>query len=116
MTTSFDRVRPRARRTDTGGSAMHDLEGKRALFSSSSPEPERQSLGSVAVECGRCAERTVLSPGAAVRAAIPSLVLGVVVGHGERESTIGLRRSRYGAFLRCPACGERTWTRLTIRL
>lgn len=115
MRSSFDRVRTRST-PETAGSTLHDIEGKRALFSSSAPEPERPSLGSVSVECGRCAESTVLSPTTALRAALPSLVLGFSVGHGERESTFGVRRSRYGAYLRCPACGQRAWTRLTIRL
>ena len=115
MSTSFDRVRARTDRTAPSSSSMHDIEGKRALFSSSAPEPERASLGSISVECARCAERTVLSPSAAVRAALPSLVLGFAVGRGERESTIGVRRSRYGAYLRCPACGQRAWTRQCFR-
>jgi hypothetical protein len=115
VSTSFDRVRTRTT-TRPASSSMHDIEGKRALFSSSAPEPERASLGSISVECARCAERTVLSPTAAVRAAVPSLVLGFAVGRGDRESTIGVRRSRYGAYLRCPACGQRAWTRLTIQL
>jgi hypothetical protein len=113
--TSFDRVRSRTE-TPLPSSSMHDIEGKRALFSSSAPEPERASLGSVTVECGRCGDCTVLSPTTAVRAAVPGLVLGFAVGRGDRESTIGVRRSRYGAYLRCPACGQRAWTRLTIRL
>jgi hypothetical protein len=116
MSTSFDRVRSRSGERATSSSSMHDIEGKRALFSSSAPEPERASLGSISVECARCAERTVLSPSAALRAAVPSLVLGIAVGRGDRESTISLRRSRYGAYLRCPACGQRAWARLTIRL
>jgi hypothetical protein len=116
MSTSFDRVRSRTVERPAPSASLHDIEGKRALFSSSAPEPERASLGSVSVECARCGERTVLSPSAAVRAALPSLVLGFTVGRGERESTIGVRRGRYGAYLRCPACGQRAWTRLTIQL
>jgi hypothetical protein len=53
---------------------------------------------------------------AAVRAAFPSLLLSVDVGHGDRESTVGLIRRRYGAFLRCPACRRASWARLTVRV
>jgi hypothetical protein len=57
-----------------------------------------------------------MSPVAAVWAAFPSLLLSVTIGRGERESTLGLIRKDHGAFMRCPACGRGSWTRLTIRL
>jgi hypothetical protein len=121
VTTSFDRLRPRAGAsadavaTAADGGAR-DLEGKRALFSSTAPEPQPPSLGSVSVDCRSCGESTVLSPGAAIRSAIPSLLLSIGVGRGDRESTVGLVRRRYGAFLRCPACGRGSWVRLTVHL
>ena len=115
MTTRFDRVRPRTAPAD-GRPAMHDSEGKRALFSSSAPEPDLPGVGSVQVECNRCGERTLLSPTAALRAAFPSLVLSLAVGRGDKESTLGIARRRHGAFLRCPACGRASWARVTIRL
>jgi hypothetical protein len=94
---------------------QHDAEGKRALFSSS--ESDLPTAGTIAVECSRCSQRTVLSPMAAMRAAFPSLVVGIGFGHGEHESTVGLfRRRRHGAFMRCPACQRPAWVRLTVRV
>jgi hypothetical protein len=116
MTTpTFDRLRPRVSPEETG-SSLHDSEGKRALFSSNAPEAELPSTGSVSLECSRCAESTVLSPFAMVRTLIPSLVLSIGIGHGDGESTVGLVRRRHGAFMRCPACGRGSWTRITVRI
>lgn len=116
--TGLDRVRTRIPSAEPAVPSSHDTQGKRALFSSSSPEAELPGpAGSVTLECSRCGDRTALSPAAAVRAAFPSLMLSIGIGRGERESTVGvLRRRRYGAFLRCPACGRGSWTRLTVRL
>ena len=118
MSTGFDRVRSRGPSVESATSTSHDIEGKRALFSQTTPESDLPGpAGSVTVECARCATRTALSPVAAVRTALPSLLLSIGVGRGDRESTIGLvPRRRYGAFLRCPACGRGSWTRLTVRL
>jgi len=115
VTTTFDRLRPRTG-TDAAGSTMHDSEGKRALFSSNAPEAELPSSGSVSVECSRCSEVTTMTPVAGIRAAIPSLVLSVGLGRNEGESTLGIFRRYYGAFMRCPACGRGSWTRLTVRI
>lgn len=115
--TTFDRLRPREGAAGPSLRGLHDAEGKRALFSSTSAEPDRPNVGTVTVDCSRCAERTVMSPFGAVRAAVPSLLLSVGLGRGERESTLGLvSRRRYGALLRCPACGRAAWTRLTLHL
>jgi hypothetical protein len=116
VTTKFDRLAPRTPTADLAGSAHHDTEGKRALFSSTAPEVDVPSVGSITVECSRCHEVTALSPMAAARTALPSLVLSIGVGRGDRESTVGIVRRRNGAFLRCPACGRGSWTRLTVRL
>jgi hypothetical protein len=121
-TSRFDRVRVRAGEAEPGhpvtatSTIGRDAEGKRALFSATDPEGDVPSLGAVTIDCSRCDERTVMSPVAAARAAFPSLLLSVTVGRGERESTVGLVRRDHGAFLRCPACGRGSWTRLTIRL
>jgi hypothetical protein len=116
VTTPFDRVRTRVPTVDPTGPISHDNEGKRALFSSMAPDGDVPSMGSVTVECSRCADVTTLSPVAALRTALPSFLLSIGVGRGDRESTVGLSRRRYGAFLRCPACGRGSWTRLTVRL
>jgi hypothetical protein len=115
-TPTFDRLRPRTPASGDTGSTLHDSEGKRALFSSNAPDAELPSTGSISVECSRCGECTTMTPVAGLRAAIPSLVLSLAVGRGEGESTVGLIRRRHGAFLRCPACGRGSWTRLTVRL
>jgi hypothetical protein len=118
----FDRVRVRAGEAEPGHpvqtvpSRGRDAEGKRALFSATDPEADVPSIGAVTIDCSRCSERTVMSPVAATWAAFPSLLLSVKIGRGDRESTIGWVRREHGAFLRCPACGRGSWTRLTIRL
>lgn len=115
----FDRVRTRTPDVEPAATVTpvgRDAEGKRALFSATSPEADVPPVGVVTIDCGRCGERTVMSPLAAVWKTIPSLLLSVGLGRGERESTLGLFRRHYGAFLRCPSCGRGSWTRLTIRL
>ena len=123
-TSGFDRLRVRAGEAEPGhplppGAVVgigRDAEGKRALFSATDPEAEVPSVGTIVIECSRCEERTQMSPVAAAWAVFPSLLLSVTIGRGERESTIGLLRRDHGAFMRCPACGRGSWTRLTIRL
>ena len=120
----FDRVRVRAGDAEpghplppaSGAAASRDAEGKRALFSATGPDADVPSVGAVTVDCSRCGERTVMSPTAAARAALPSFLLSVTIGRGDRESTLGFLRRDHGAFMRCPACGRGSWTRLTIRL
>ncbi|MDQ1705762.1 MAG: hypothetical protein QOF18_2128 [Frankiaceae bacterium] len=117
MSKGFDRVRTRVPTAESAVATTHDSEGKRALFSSTTPESDLPGpAGSVTVDCGRCGARTALSPVAAMRAALPSLLLSIGVGRGDRESTVGLVRRHNGAFLRCPACGRGSWTRLTVRI
>lgn len=116
MTTSrFDRVRPRT----AGAEApqTHDLEGKRALFSSTSSEaPPAPARGAVEVECSRCNRTTVLAPPAALRLTFPALHLGLGIRHGDRETMLGLLRRRHPSWVRCPACGHGAWVRVTIRV
>jgi len=113
MTVSrFDRLRPRTEPVDPAPTL--DAEGKRALFSST--EVTRPS-GGIVIECARCSQTTALTPTAALRAAFPALHLSVVIGRGERQTPIGfLRHRRYGSWLRCPACGQGSWARVTIRI
>lgn len=113
MTVSrFDRLRPRTDATDSAPTL--DAEGKRALFSST--ELSRPT-GGILIECSRCSQTTALTPTAALRAAFPALHLNVVVGRGERQTSIGLlRRRHYGSWLRCPACGQGSWVRVTVRI
>lgn len=119
MSAGFDRVRPRSPRpsgplpsaTTTG----HDVEGKRALFSSSA-EVAVPGMGSALVECSRCNERTVLRLGQALRAALPSLHLGLRIGHGDDVRTLSVVKRDYPTYMRCPACGRPSWVRFTVQL
>lgn len=117
-TNRFDRVRSRTPDVEPVATVTpvgRDAEGKRALFSATSPETDVPPVGVVTIDCRRCGERTVMSPLSAVWRTIPSLLLSVGIGRGERESTFGLFRRHYGAFLRCPSCGRGSWTRVTVR-
>jgi predicted RNA-binding Zn-ribbon protein involved in translation (DUF1610 family) len=97
------------------GTAGQDAEGKRALFSSSAAVAV-PGMGSALIECSRCGERTVLRLGQALRAALPSLHLGVRVGHGEEVLTVSVTRREYPTYMRCPACGRPSWVRFTVQL
>ncbi|MDQ1699338.1 MAG: hypothetical protein QOG34_1201 [Frankiaceae bacterium] len=113
----FDRLRPRQPEAESAPVATAipvDAEGKRALFSSI--EHERPAGAGITIECSRCGETTRLTPAAALRGAFPAFHLSVVVGHGDRESNVGLVRRQHGSWLRCPACGRGAWTRVTVRI
>lgn len=99
----LDRVRPRTARLPAGSEAtgtIRDAEGKRALFSRIEPEPVR---GAVTVACSRCQGSTSLTPLQAMRAILPSLYLPI------------LRRD-YPALMRCPACHQIGWSRLSLHV
>ena len=114
MTVSkFDRVRPRTVVPEAPQS--HDAQGKRALFSST--EGARPTGGgAIQIECSRCNQVTGLTPTAAMRAVFPAFHTSITVARGSRQTTLGLLRRRYGSWLRCPACGHGSWTRVTVRL
>jgi uncharacterized protein (DUF983 family) len=116
----FDRVRPRTADAESLTPTQHDVEGKRALFSSteSAPaEPTGVSTGTgIAIDCSRCGRHTMFNAAAALQAAFPALHLSVGLHRGDREMTIGLFRRRHGSWLRCPACGRGSWVRVTVRL
>jgi predicted RNA-binding Zn-ribbon protein involved in translation (DUF1610 family) len=98
----FDRVRPRSPEPeDTPDTSAHDAEGKRALFSSV-PTPVTPQAGAVVVECSSCGEETPLTLGRLVRASVPSLHLPLL-------------RKDHPSWLRCPACGRRTWVSVRFR-
>ena len=112
----FDRVRPRT--ADAGvvvTDMTHDSQGKRALFSSAA-ETASPSVGSALVECSRCDERTVLGLAQALRAALPSLHLGVRIGHGEDVRSVSVLKRDYPTYMRCPACGRPSWVRFTLQI
>jgi hypothetical protein len=115
---NFDRVRARSPLTSTPTTTTeqgHDAQGKRALFSSAA-ESAAPSVGSALVECSRCEERTVLGLAQALRAALPSLHLGVRIGHGEDIRSVSLLRRDYPTYMRCPACGRPSWVRFTLQI
>lgn len=109
---SFDRVRPREARPRAVGTV--DPQGKRVLFSAAAPVSNRPGTGSVVIECSDCRQRSVVSPLQAIRAAVPSLVLGLTVAHGESSHSVGVRPQGRSAWLRCPACRRRRWVQLTL--
>jgi hypothetical protein len=100
VTTDFDRLRPRQVVPADAVPGQTDNEGKRALFSTSAPRP---AFGSVTVECTSCQATSVLSPTQAGR-----LLLTTV-------HVPGLRR-HHVSWVRCPACGKRSWSRLKLRV
>jgi hypothetical protein len=111
----FDRVRPRAPRpTAHAPTQSHDAQGKRALFSST--ETTAPGMGSALVECSRCDERTVLRLGKALRAAVPSLHLGLRFGRGDDVRSFTMLKHDYPTYMRCPACGRPSWVRFTVQI
>ena len=104
MTSGLDRVRPRTPKAPPAevSTDLRDQDGKRALFSLT-PESKSTAFGSVTVECAACGEQSVLTAMQALRAVLPSLHLPVV-------------RRVHPSYMRCPACGKFSWTRLSIQL
>jgi hypothetical protein len=80
--------------------AVPDTDGKRALFSAAEQKP---SFGSVTLTCSSCGERSVVSARQALRLAVPSVHLPFL-------------RSTPWSWMRCPACGRRTWIDVMIQL
>jgi hypothetical protein len=103
MTTGFDRIRSRTTGGDpdvVAGDMPTDRDGRQALWSDVVEPP---SFGSITVECSTCGQTSVLGLRAAARAAVPSVHLPFV-------------RGRYGSYMSCPACHDRTWVRVGLRL
>jgi hypothetical protein len=78
-----------------------DPMGRMALFSETEPEPPRAA--GLFVECSSCLEETSLSAFELVKLTFPFSVHLPLV-------------RRYGSFMRCPACGRRTWLRVGMRV
>ena len=94
MSQTFDRVRTRA--VTEPAVAPVDVQGKAALFSTSTTNP---SLGAVAITCSQCHTATVVSYLRALHLAVPSVHLPLV-------------RRVYPSWMRCPACEHRTWVKV----
>ena len=91
---------PRTRHPSAARAAIppaRDPLGKMALFSAQGGRP---SLGTFLVDCSSCRRETPVSPSQLVRSAFPLSV------------HLPLLR-RYHSFMKCPACGRRTWIRVT---
>ncbi len=102
MTATFDRVRarPATPPIDAAASAApFDVQGKAALFSTSTATP---SLGTAVITCSACHSASPVSYLRALTLAVPSLHLVV------------LRRD-FPSWMRCPDCGRRTWVRIQLR-
>jgi hypothetical protein len=103
----FDRLR---RRTPTAGKSGRrpgrdpgvrvDPEGRASLYSVTEQPP---APATVTVECSLCEATTAVTPRQLVALALPSVHLPMV-------------RRGHSSWMRCPACGRRTWVRVTIRL
>lgn len=100
----FDRLRSRSPRPEPLSAeslAMPaDQEGRRALFSDAAPPA---SLGAITISCSSCRKHTVVSARQALRLALPSLHLPFL-------------RRHHGSWMRCPACGRRTWVSVRVQL
>ncbi|MCB0915211.1 MAG: hypothetical protein KDC23_05835 [Actinobacteria bacterium] len=91
---TFDRIPP----ADAERKAKADPQGKQALFSAAEQPP---SLGSASVDCTQCHRRTVVS--------LPQLLKLSATGvHAP------LPKKGYKAWLKCPACGERSWMKVKL--
>jgi ribosomal protein L37E len=116
MSGGFDRVRPRSPRPVGKSTAIgQDAQGKRALYSSVA-ETATPGIGSALVECSRCGERTVLGLAQALRAALPSLHLGLRIGHRDDVRSLTVGKREYPTYMRCPACGRPSWVRFTLQV
>jgi hypothetical protein len=98
--TGFDRLRRRAPDTHHPAPSAGDPQGRRALYSVAAQPP---ALGAVTVDCSACGEGSVVTPRGLVRLAVPSVHLPLV-------------RRGHPSWMRCPACGRRTWVRVGLRL
>ena len=117
MSSEFDRVRPRSPRPVSSINPVgHDAQGKRALFSSTGRDRNAwRRVGTRRVLALRRAHRA--GPRQGVRAAmLPSLHLGLRIGHGDDVRSISMLKHDYPTYMRCPACGRPSWVRLTLQV
>jgi hypothetical protein len=91
-------IKPRA----SQGFDERDPLGRMALFSEVEPDTAPTPRG-LLVECSSCLSVTAVSLVGLARAALPISV------------HLPLLKGRYPSLMRCPACGRRTWVRLTYR-
>ena len=94
----FDRLRPRVP-DSTSSVRPSDPEGRRALYSVVGQTP---SLGAVTIDCSSCERTSVVTPRRLLSLAAPSLHLPLI-------------KRGHSSWMRCPACGHRTWVRIRLR-
>jgi hypothetical protein len=95
----FDRLRPRVSASDPRVRPS-DPEGRRALYSVADQSP---CLGAVTIECSSCERTSVVTPRRLLGLAAPSLHLPLI-------------KRGHSSWMRCPACGTRTWVKVRLRL
>ncbi len=99
----FDRLRRRTpapgTRTDAAPLRV-DPQGRNALYSGS---PQAPAPGAVTVTCSECKRSTAVSPRRLAALALPSVHLPLI-------------RRDHPSWMRCPACGRRTWVKIVITL
>lgn len=98
----FDRLRKRGGGPGASGAAplRVDPDGRSALYSVSTQPP---APGAVTVTCSDCLETTAVSPRRLAALALPSVHLPLI-------------RKDHPSWMRCPACGKRTWVKVVITL
>lgn len=99
----FDRLRPRDATTGwepDGGAPRLDPQGRGALFSVTTQPP---APGAITVACSGCGQRSSVSPRRLLSLLLPSIHLPLI-------------RRGHPSWMRCPACGRRTWVKLVIHL
>jgi hypothetical protein len=98
--TGFDRLR--VRRWDDAPESAGDPHGRRTLFSDP-PQPPATPLVAFSITCSSCGDESLVSARETVGLALPSLHLPLI-------------RRGHESWMLCPACRERTWVRLRLRL
>lgn len=103
-TEGFDRLRKRSpvakRARPAAGKRPTDPQGRRSLYSIAEQPP---AVGAITIACSRCGETSVATPRHVLGLALPSLHLPIL-------------RREHPSWMRCPACGQRAWVRLGLRL
>ena len=97
----FDRIRVRRGGRHGGTPRLPvDPQGRRSLYSVTD---QPAAPGAVTLACSGCEEESVVTPRQLIGLALPSLHLPLI-------------RRGYPSWMRCPACGRRTWVRLGLSL
>lgn len=98
---SFDRIKPanlaQAQSGPVVDARVDDVQGKRALFSGADQPP---AIGSVALDCGRCDRRSVVSYVRLLKLMTTGFFMPVPLS-GQK------------AWVRCPACQNHAWVNVT---